>query len=200
MSSSPRHPFCEGRDRVQDLSRFQLPPNFRGRPGWYVQLWWIVQGTLFALSPQFAYGWRRSLLRWFGARVGRNVLVRPSARITYPWKVTLGDYSWIGDEAVLYSLGEIVVGSHAVISQRSYLCAGSHDYTVGDFAIFARPICIEDEVWIATDVFVAPGVTIGRGAVVGARSSVFGSLPAGMVCYGNPARPIKPRVPPGDRG
>jgi putative colanic acid biosynthesis acetyltransferase WcaF len=180
--------------RVQDLSQFSLPAGFRGRPGWFVQVWWLVQSTLFRLSPQFLYGWRRFLLRLFGARVGCNVLVRPTATVTYPWKVSIGDYSWIGDDVILYSLGEIEIGTHAVVSQRSYICTGTHDFKSTPFDIQASKIVIEDEAWIATDVFVAPGVRIGHGTVVGARSSVFADLPAMVVCVGTPAKPIRPRI------
>ena len=178
----------------QDLSKFKLPPNFRGKAGWYVQLWWIVQDTLFRWSPQFMYGWRRFLLKLFGAKIGKDVIIRPTAKVTFPWKVKIGDYSWIGDDVVLYSLGEIEIGNNVVISQRSYICTGSHDYTKIDFPILAKKIVIEDEAWLATDVFVAPGVKIGKGTVVGARSSVFKDLPPGKVCIGNPAKPIKDRI------
>ncbi|RQR24896.1 colanic acid biosynthesis acetyltransferase WcaF [Burkholderia sp. Bp9143] len=178
----------------QDLSRFAVPSGFRGRGIVIVQLWWICQSILFRASPQFMYGWRRFLLRLFGARVGKGVLIRPTSVVTYPWKVTLGDHSWIGDDAVLYSLGPIEVGAHAVVSQRSYLCAGDHDPTRVDFAIRGRPIRIEEQAWVASDVFVAPGVTVGRGAVVGARSSVFSDMEEGMICVGTPCRPVRRRV------
>lgn len=177
----------------QDLSQFSVPAEFRGKPGWYVQLWWLVQDSLFAWSPQFMYGWRRYLLKLFGAKVGKSVIIRPSARITFPWKVEIGDYAWVGDEVVLYSLGDIQIGEHAVVSQRSYICTGSHDYQQVDFPIYAKPIVIEQEAWLATDVYVAPGMTIGKGCVVGARSSVFKDLPAGMICIGSPAKPLKAR-------
>lgn len=155
---------------VQDLSRFRLPQHFRGRSAVFVQMWWLVQGTLFALSPQVLYGWRNVLLRAFGAKVGRGVLVRPSVRITYPWKVTIGDRSWIGDHAELYSLGEITIGADAVVSQKAYLCTGSHDHRSVAFDIYAKPIVIEDQAWVCADVFVHPGITVGRGAVIAARS------------------------------
>ncbi|WP_051076269.1 putative colanic acid biosynthesis acetyltransferase [Verrucomicrobium sp. 3C] len=177
----------------QRLDRFRLPPGFRGRPAWVVQLWWLVQATLFRLSPQIAYPWRRMLLRLFGARVGKKVLIRPTAQFVYPWKTRIGEYSWIGDQVVLYSLGPIEIGAHSVVSQRSYLCAGTHDPEQHDFPILAKAIQIEDGAWLATDVFVAPGVRIGSGAVVGARSSVFSDLPSGWICYGSPARPIRRR-------
>ncbi len=180
----------------QDLSRFRVPAKFRGRSDFVVQLWWLVQWFLFRPSPQIMFGWRRFLLRLFGARIGKNVLVRSTAWITYPWKLTIGDYSWVGEDAVLYSLGEIRIGAHSVISQRCYLCAAAHDYTRITFDIFANPITIGDQVWIATDVFVGPGVKIGSGSVVGARSSVYKNLPPGMICYGNPAIPVRPRPVP----
>ena len=179
---------------MQKLEHFSLPEDFRGKPGWYVQLWWLVQSLLLHTSPQFMYGWRRFLLRAFGAKVGKNVIIRPSVTVTYPWKVSIGDHSWLGDNVELYSLGEIEIGSNVVISQKSYLCAASHDYDKEDFPIWAKKITIEDECWLATDVYVAPGVTIGKGTVVGARSSVFKDLPGGKVCVGSPAVPIKERV------
>jgi len=177
----------------QNLNTYQTPKDFRGRSKVTVQLWWIVQATLFRLSPQFMYGWRRFLLRSFGAKIGKGVIVRPSAQITYPWKLTIGDYSWIGDEVVLYTLGEIEIGANTVISQRSYICTGTHDYSSSDFRIYAEKITIGDKCWLATDVYVAPNVTIGNGTVVGARSSVFKDLPAAMICIGNPAKPVKDR-------
>ena len=179
--------------KYQDLSKFQLPPDFRGKPGWYVQLWWLVQATAFSMSPQFMYGWRNWLLRLFGAKIGKKVIIRPTARIQFPWKVSIGDYSWIGDDVVLYSLGEIHIGNHAVVSQKSYICTGSHDAKDITFPIFAKKIVLQNECWLATDVFVAPGVTIGEGTVVGARSSVYKDLPPRVICMGNPAKIIRNR-------
>jgi putative colanic acid biosynthesis acetyltransferase WcaF len=173
---------------VQDLSLFKLDHNFRGRSAIFVQLWWIVQSTLFGCSPQFMYGWRRALLRLFGAEIGSNVLVRPSVRVTYPWKLKVGNHSWIGDNVELYTLGAITIGSHAVVSQGSYLCTGTHDYRDLSFRIEARPIVVRDEAWIAAQVFVAPGICIGKGAVVGARSLVLTDIPDGAVAMGHPAR------------
>jgi putative colanic acid biosynthesis acetyltransferase WcaF len=173
---------------VQDLGRFQLPQGFRGRSGVTVLLWQLVQASLFACSPQPLYGWRRFLLRCFGAKVGRAVLVRPSARITYPWKVIIGDRSWIGDRAEIYSLGPIRIGADCVVSQRSYLCGATHDHRQVDFPIVAPGVTVRDQVWIAADVFVGPGITIGKGAVIGARSSVFTDVAPYAVALGNPAR------------
>lgn len=177
-----------------DLSKFRLPERFRGRSAPFVQLWWFVDATLFRTSPQFAYRFRRFLLRLFGARIGSGVLVRPTCRITYPWKVSVGENSWVGDDVVLYSLGDIRIGANSVISQRSYVCAADHDYRHSDFPIRARPIVVGDGVWVAADVFLGPGVTVGDGAVVGARSSVFSDLPSNMICTGSPCEPKKVRA------
>jgi putative colanic acid biosynthesis acetyltransferase WcaF len=179
---------------MQDLSKFKLPENFRAKSAWKVQLWWIVQSVFINLSPQFMYSWRRFILRSFGADIGKGVLLRPTVHVQYPWKLSIGDYSWIGNDVVLYNLGEIKIGCNAVISQKAYLCTGTHDYQSVNFDIEAKPIIIEDECWLATDVFIAPGVTIGKGTVVGARSSVFTSLPAGKICFGTPAKIVSNRT------
>ena len=179
--------------RFQDLSTARMPDGFRGRPAWFVQFWWIIQSLFFHTSPQFMYSWRRFLLRAFGAKIGKGVLIRPSVSVTYPWKLTIGDFSWIGDQVTLYTLGEIYIGDHAVVSQHSYLCTGSHDYTQTTFDLFAVPIRIESESWVAARVFVGPGVTIGRGAIIGSASVVLKDVPAEMICAGNPLKIIRVR-------
>lgn len=178
----------------QDLSRFTLPAQFRGRSAIAVQLWWIAQSLLIHPTPQFMYGWRRRILRLFGAKIGENVIIRPSVRVTYPWKLEIGDNSWIGDNVELYTLGPIRIGRNCVVSQGSYLCTGSHDRRDSAFAIFAKPIVVEDEAWVASQTFIAPGVTVGRGAVVGVRSLVLKDVPAGMVVTGSPAEVRGPRL------
>lgn len=178
---------------MQQLNKFKMPPNFRGRSKLVVQLWWLVQSLLFKTSPQFLYGWRRFLLRSFGAQIGKKVIIRPSVQVTYPWKIKIGNYSWIGDDVVLYSLGEIEIGANTVISQRSYICTGSHDYNKQDFPIYAKKITIEEGCWLATDVFVAPGLRIEKGTIVGARSSVFNDLKAFSIYAGSPAKFVRKR-------
>jgi putative colanic acid biosynthesis acetyltransferase WcaF len=179
--------------KYQDLSEFMMPRGLRGRSAVIVQLWWIIQDTLFRMSPQALYKWRNFLLRLFGARIGKHVNIRPTVRVTYPWKLQIGDRVWIGDNCEIYNLGNISIGSDVAIAHWVYLCAGNHDYQKRSFPIQTPPIRIEDEVWLPNDVFVGPGVTIGRGAVVGARSTVLHDLPSGMICYGNPAKPVRPR-------
>lgn len=172
-----------------DLRRYDQSRFDRGRPSWFILLWWLVQAIAFPLSLHNFNSFRCWLLRLFGAKIGQGVVIRPTARFTYPWKVEIGDYSWIGDDVVLYSLDWIRIGSHSVISQRSYLCTGSHDIQDSAFSLTTSEILIGNGVWIATDCFVSPGVHIGSNAVIGTRSSVFSNIPAQQVCWGTPARP-----------
>lgn len=165
----------------------------RGRNGVVVLIWWIIQGSLFKFSLHPMYAWRRFLLRLFGAKVGKGVQVRASAKFTYPWKVSLGDYAWIGDHVELYSLDEIHIGEHCVVSQKAYLCTGTHNIHDIQFGLITKSICIQDGAWVASDTFVYPGVTVGEMAVVAARSTVMKDVPANEIYAGTPAKFIKQR-------
>jgi putative colanic acid biosynthesis acetyltransferase WcaF len=157
-------------------------------------LWNVVQATLFRWSPRPLHGWRSFLLRTFGAKVGRGVHVYPGAKIWAPWNVEFGDETGVGDGTVLYSQAKITLGRRVVISQGTQLCTGTHDYTKRGFPLVAAPITVGDHVWVAAEAFVHPGVTIGEGTVIGARSVVTKDMPPGMVCSGFPCAPIKERV------
>lgn len=172
------------------LNKFKLPPNFRGRNAFVVQLWWFIDWLFFKPSPQVLYSWRVFLLRLFGAKIGKGVIIRPSVSITYPWKLKIRNYSWIGDYVVLYTLGEIEIGENSVISQKSYICTGSHDYQKEDFPIFAKKISIGNSCWLASDVFVGPGVTICDEVVVGSRSSIYKPIIEKGQYHGNPVKKI----------
>ncbi|NJL78834.1 MAG: colanic acid biosynthesis acetyltransferase WcaF [Richelia sp. RM2_1_2] len=172
-----------------DLRKYDQSNFDRGRANWYILFWWFIQAITFPLTLHNLSGIRCTLLRLFGARIGKGVLIRPTARFTYPWKITIGDYSWIGDDVVLYSLDEINIGSHCVISQKSYICTGSHDIQDPGFGLQTKKVVIGNGVWVATDCFVGPGVTIGANAVIGARSTVFTDIPDGQVSWGTPCRP-----------
>lgn len=116
-----------------------------GRSGHLICL--VTANTVPLASIFIAPVWRKNR---------KNVVIRPSVKITYPWKLTLGDYAWVGDDAVLYTLGEITIGANSVVSQKCYLCTGSHDFMSQHFDITASPIVIGEKCWLATDVFVAP--------------------------------------------
>jgi putative colanic acid biosynthesis acetyltransferase WcaF len=183
---------------IQDLTEGPTPEGFRGRNKIVVQLWYLVQATLFRLSPHFMTGWRRFLVRLFGGKVGARVNFRPSATITYPWNLSVGDHSYIGDEVILYSLDQITIGSHVSISYRAFLCTGTHDPRDRRFPLVIKPIHIDDEVWLAADSFVAPGVHIGAGAVLAARSTALNDIPPRDMQVGTPARSIGQRTSGGE--
>ena len=156
-------------------------------------MWAVVQKLIFRNTFHNWYGLRASLLRMFGAKLGRNVRIRRTARIEIPWNLSFADDVSIGDEAILYSLGMITIGERSFVSQYAHFCAGSHDPATTVLKLMRPPITLGSDVWIATDAFVGPGVKVGDRTVVGARASVFGDLPPDIIAGGNPAKMIKPR-------
>ena len=156
-------------------------------------LWAFVYHLLFRGSFHNWYMFRSALLRRFGAKTGKNVRIRRTARIEIPWNLTLGDDVSIGDEAILYSLGHIRIGARSFVSQYAHLCAGTHDGTRNDYPLLCEPITIGEDCWIAADAFVGPGVTVGDRTILGARASAFSDLPPDVVAVGNPAKAIKAR-------
>ena len=156
-------------------------------------LWAIVQRTVFRFSPPRAYGWRRMLLKCFGARMGLNAAVGATTRIIHPWLLKLGDWSNNAGDVTVYNLGMVTIGDHSVLSQDVYLCAGSHDYTQPTLPLLRPPITIGHGVWIAAGAFIGPDVTIGDNTVVGARAVVMSDVGENVVVGGNPARVIKQR-------
>ena len=130
------------------------------------------------------------MLRAFGATVGPGVHVYPSAIITLPWLLEVGEWSALGDSVLVYNLGSVRIGSRVTISQRAHLCAGTHDYRQASMPLERRPISIGDAAWICADAFVGPGVSVGEGAVVGARAVVVRDVEPWTVVAGNPARVV----------
>ena len=157
-------------------------------------LWRIVWVTLFRPSPKRFHFWRRLLLRMFGAGIGKYVRVFPNCRIWAPWNLTMKDNSSLECNTDCYCVDKVRIGRQSHISQYSYLCTTSHDYEKLDMPFVSSPIVIEDYVWICADVFLARGITIGKGAVVGARASVFKDVEPWTVVGGNPAKIIKKRI------
>lgn len=156
-------------------------------------LWEIVWTIFGRASPRSFHAWRSFLLRVFGAKIGRGVHVYPGVKIWAPWNLEIGCNSGVGDGTDLYSVAKISIGSNTTISQKSYLCTASHDYSHEDMPLISGEITIGDNAWITADVFVGPGITIGDGSVVLARSTVVHDLPPWIVARGNPATPFKKR-------
>jgi putative colanic acid biosynthesis acetyltransferase WcaF len=155
---------------------------------------WSVTTPLFRFSPRICFGWRRFLLRLFGASIGNHVHIYSSALIYMPWNLIIGDWSSIGEYVLVYNLGKITIGTKATISHRAHLCAGTHDYTRPDLPLQKLPIIIADQVWVCSDAFVGPGVVVGEGAIVGARAVVTKDVTPWTVVAGNPARLVKNRI------
>jgi putative colanic acid biosynthesis acetyltransferase WcaF len=172
------------------LSTYQDP-----KPWGYLlkrALWSCVQVLFWPMMPRRLSPLRIALLRAFGAKIGRRCLVQ-NAHIWVPWNLRMDEFSVIASGTEIYNLAPIVIGANSVVSQRSYLCTASHDYTRPDFPLFSQPITIGSGVWIAAGAFIGPGINVGEGAVIGAYSVVVKDVPPWTVCAGNPCRVIKPR-------
>lgn len=161
-------------------------------------LWLIVETMLFRPTPRACHRWRVWLLGLFGAKVEEPSTVRvfPSARVYFPWKLDLRRHCMVGPCVRIYNLDRVTVGAGANLSRHIHVCAGSHDFNKWSMPLVAAPVSIGANVWIATDCFIGPGVTIGELSVVGARSVVVDDLPAVRICVGHPCRPVKDRAEP----
>lgn len=177
---------------AQDLSGFRSEHSVGNRAARAV--WGVVRILLFRPTPRPLHAWRRLLLRCFGARIGRGVRVYASAKVWAPWNLTMGDFSVLGDDVDCYTVDQIEIGAHAVVSQYAHLCAATHDIDRPHFPLVTKPIRIGARAWIASGAFVGPGVTVGEGAVVGARSVVVKDIPPRAVVAGNPARLLRMRT------
>ena len=177
-----------------DLSRYNLGQFDRGAGVLKEGLWLAVSLVLFRLCPFGFSALKCALLRAFGASIGKNVTIKPQVKITFPWKLTVGDHVWLGEECWLLNLESVVIGSNVCISQRAVICTGSHDYKRATFDLITRPIKLEDGVWIGAGCWVGPGVTIGAHSVLTVGSVATKNLAANGIYRGNPAALEKQRV------
>ncbi len=157
-------------------------------------LWGLVQATLFRFSPRPLYPWRALLVRLFGADVPMSARIGPRATIWGPWNLTMGERATIANGVDCYCVARVTIGARSTISQYTYLCAATQQSLPMVMGLGWRTNAGFSKSWVAADVFVGPGVTIGDGSVVGARSAVFTDLPAWKVCSGTPAKPVRDRV------
>ena len=157
-------------------------------------LWNVCCFVLFRpfVGPLFR-GWRNMVLRIFGMKIGSHCAINASAKMWAPWNVVLGQYVSIGAKSELYAVDRIEIGDKVTISQGAYLCTASHDIRYINKPLIHKPIKIESFSWVCADAFVSMGVTIGEGAVVGARAAVFKDVEPWTVVGGNPAKFIKKR-------
>ena len=155
--------------------------------------WACVSLLLFRLSPTPLHCWRRFLLRAFGAKIGRRARIYPTVRVWAPWNLVLGNESTLGYRVNCYNCATVTLEDWALVSQDTTLCAATHDYRLSSFPLVTRPISVGKHAWVCAEAFIGPGVNIGEGAVVGARSCVVADVAAWTVVGGNPAKFLKMR-------
>jgi putative colanic acid biosynthesis acetyltransferase WcaF len=156
--------------------------------------WNIIYASFFRpfALPLF-HGWRNFILKIFGAKIGEGSIIHASVKIWAPWNLEVGKRTCIGPKVICYNPGKIILGNKVTISQYSYLCTATHNYKSKLHSLYWKDIKIDDFSWVAADSFIGPGVTIGQGAVVGARSAVFKNVEAWTIVGGNPSKFIKKR-------
>lgn len=176
-----------------DLSKFH---NRLGRRHQIYRALWNISWFLLArpFPRSICSGWKRFLLRLFGAKIPSTSHVYSSAKIYYPANLVMGEYCCIDSNVNFYNVNLVIMGDNTTISQGAFICPGSHDISDPLNPMISKPIVIEDQVWIAVDAFIGYGVHIGQGAVVGARAVVFKDVEPWTVVGGNPAKVIKKRV------
>jgi putative colanic acid biosynthesis acetyltransferase WcaF len=170
-----------------DLARHDLRGYRAGRPYWFRALWLIVE-CVTLLNPVFVpYRFKTAILRTFGARVGNGVVIKPNVHIKYPWRLSIGDHSWIGERSWIDNLANVRIGSNVCMSQGAYLCTGNHDWTDPHMGLVVREISVEDGAWIGAFARIAPGVTVGSQSVITLGSVVLHDAEPSGIYRGNPA-------------
>lgn len=176
-----------------ELFNFSPGKFDRGAGVFKESLWLLVSLLLFRLCPVSLSALKRTTLRAFGARIGLGVVIKPQVKITFPWKLEVGDHVWLGEECWLLNLEKIIIKSNVCISQRAFLCTGSHNYKLPTFDLITKPISVGDGAWIGAGAWVGPGVEVGSEAVLTACSVATSNLEAGGIFKGNPAVLVRKR-------
>ena len=177
-----------------DLSRYDNSWYYPGRGALKRLIWYFVNLLLIKNHWNPVNSIKVGVLRAFGAKVGKGVVIKPGVSVKYPWLLSIGDYSWIGEDVWIDNLAQIKIGSSCCISQGSMLLTGNHDYKQPTFNLMVKPIVIEDGAWVGAKCVVCPGVTISSHAVLTVGSVATKPVEAYSICQGNPAKFIKKRV------
>lgn len=167
----------------------------RGRPAW-VECLWLVTQWIFIRSQVPGSAHRRAFLRIFGAHIGEGVTIKPGLRVKFPWRLKVGNHSWLGEDVWIDNIADVAIGSHCCISQGAFLCTGNHDWSAEGFDLRAAPITVCDRAWIAARAVVAPGVTIAEGSILALGCLATKSTSPWTINAGNPAKPVSERPQP----
>lgn len=165
--------------KTTDLSKFDNS-DYQPGPAFKRAIWYLINAFIFNSWIPF-YGLKRWLLRLFGANIGKGVVIKPYVRIKYPWKLQIGDYSWIGESVWIDNLDEVVIGKNCCLSQGVTLICGNHRYDKVQFDLFTQPILLEDGVWIGTQCLVLPGSILQNHCVLSAGLTFSGKAEAKMI-------------------
>lgn len=168
------------------LDQFNRSQFDRGKPMWVEAVWVVIQALLFSAWFPGSF-WRRWLLKSFGAEIGTDVVIKPGVSVKFPWRLQIGNYSWIGEKVWIDNLADVTVGANVCISQGAYLCTGSHDVQDEQFRLITKPIVIEESAWISAFVKIAPGVTVRKASVVELGSVLTQDTEEASVYFGVPA-------------
>ena len=161
----------------------------------FKQVSWYLTNIIFFKNPfNILSGLKVSLLRSFGAKLGKGVVIKPSVNIKYPWKLQVGDHSWIGEEVWIDNLSTVTIGKNVTLSQGCLLLTGSHDHTRTSFDFLSYPIVLEDGVWIGARAVVSGGITCKSHSVLGINAIAEKDLEPYTIYKGNPAVPVLQRI------
>jgi putative colanic acid biosynthesis acetyltransferase WcaF len=176
-----------------DLSTYSSAKFDRGASKLRELAWLFVSLILFRLCPLSLSSLKCAVLRAFGAKIGVGVTIKPQVKITFPWKLTVGNHAWLGEECWLLNLDQIVIGNSVCISQRAFLCTGNHDYRMSTFDLITKPVVLQDGCWIGAGSWVGPDVTVGAESILTAGSVATKNLEPAGIYRGNPAVLIRSR-------
>ncbi|MBE9199426.1 MULTISPECIES: WcaF family extracellular polysaccharide biosynthesis acetyltransferase [unclassified Nodularia (in: cyanobacteria)] len=175
------------------LDKYTLGSYTPGAPYWKQLLWYFLGSPLVESSWLPISSVKVGTLRIFGASIGQGVRIKPGVRVKFPWRLSLGDYVWIGEDTWIDNLADVTIESHVCLSQGVYLCTGNHNWSDPNFELKIAPIYLQESSWIAAKSVIGPGVTVGRGAVLTLGGVAAKSLASMTIYAGNPAQPIKER-------
>ena len=177
-----------------DLRRTSRRGYHPGRSYAYRGAWLVVEALILLNPLVTSYAAKRWVLRQFGAKVGQRVLIKPGVHVKYPWHLVIGDDAWIGERAWIDNFVTVRIGANAVVSQGAYLCTGNHDWADPGMGLMVEPVTVEEGAWVGAFARIAPGVTVGREAIVTLGSVLLQDADERCVYTGNPAVPVRERA------